>query len=67
LGLSDTLDSNHPLYQLAHAIDWREFERSFQVHYSKNKGALSKLIRLMVGLLSLKHIRSLSDESVVEQ
>jgi IS5 family transposase len=30
-------------------------------------GAPAKPIRLMVGLLILKHIRNLSDESVVEQ
>jgi IS5 family transposase len=66
-GLSDSLDSKHPLYQLAHALDWGKFERSFQVLYSENKGAPAKPIRLMVGLLLLKHIRNLSDESVVEQ
>lgn len=43
------------------------FEREFSPLYCPNNGAVAKPIRLMVGLLLLKHIRDLSDESVVEQ
>lgn len=35
--------------------------------YSQDKGRPAKPIRLMVGLLMLKHLRNVSDESVVEQ
>jgi IS5 family transposase len=63
----EQLDHRHPLYILAHHIRWRIFEDSFRKHYSEDFGAPAKPIRLMVALLILKHVRNLSDESVVEQ
>jgi IS5 family transposase len=63
----EQLDHSHPLYILAHHIRWRIFEDSFRKHYSEDFGAPAKPIRLMVALLILKHVRNLSDESVVEQ
>jgi IS5 family transposase len=66
-GLCDSLDSHHPLYELANTIKWESFETAFRPLYSEKKGAPAKPIRLMVGLLMLKHIRNLSDESIVEQ
>ena len=63
----EQLDHSHPLYILAHHIRWRIFEESFRKHYSEDFGAPAKPIRLMVALLILKHVRNLSDESVVEQ
>ncbi len=65
--LQSTLDQRHPLYILANKIDWQLFEDAFEPLYSKNHGRPGKPIRLMVGLLLLKHIRNISDESVVEQ
>ena len=64
---SDTLDQKHPLYILANKIDWGVFEKAFAPLYSARMGRSEKPIRLMVGLLMLKHIRNLSDEMVVEQ
>ena len=64
---SDTLDQNHPLYILSNKIRWEIFEESFEPLYCKDNGRPGKSIRLMVGLLMLKHIRNISDESVVEQ
>ena len=61
------LDPNDPLLKLASAIPWQEFEESFSIHYTAAAGAPSKPIRLMVGLLILKQLESLSDESVVLQ
>ena len=61
------LDPNDPLLQLAAAIPWQNFDQSFSKYYAKNIGAPSKPIRLMVGLLLLKSLRNLSDESVVFQ
>lgn len=65
--LSDLLNQQHPLYLLADKIDWQCFEDSFRYLYSQDNGRPAKPIRLMCGLLMLKHIRNLSDESVVEQ
>jgi IS5 family transposase len=63
----EQLDHAHPLYILAHRIRWQIFEDAFCKHYSEDFGAPAKPIRLMVSLLILKHVRNLSDESVVEQ
>lgn len=64
---SDTLNQKHPLFILSHKIDWTVFEKAFEPLYCPNNGRPAKPIRLMVGLLMLKHIRNISDESVVEQ
>ncbi len=61
------LDPNDPLLKLSSAIPWQDFEKEFAVHYSKDVGAPSKPIRLMVGLLLLKQLENLSDEKIVLQ
>ncbi len=65
--LGDSLNQKHPLYILAGKVDWQMFEREFSVLYCPDNGCPAKPIRLMVGLLILKHVRDLSDESIVEQ
>jgi IS5 family transposase len=65
--LNDTLDQKHPLYILSHTINWQLFETAFKPLYCDDNGRPAKPIRLMTGLLMLKHIRNISDESVVEQ
>jgi transposase, IS5 family len=62
----EQLSHQHPLYILANQIQWQIFEQTFAKFYS-DEGRPAKPIRLMVSLLLLKHIRNLSDESVVEQ
>ena len=62
----EQLSHRHPLYILAHKVQWEVFEKAFSKHYSDD-GRPAKPIRLMVSLVLLKHIRNLSDESVVEQ
>ena len=62
----EQLSHRHPLYILAHKVEWGVFEKAFEKHYS-DEGRPAKPIRLMVSLVLLKHIRNLSDESVVEQ
>jgi len=62
----EQLSHRHPLYILADKVQWDVFEKAFGQHYS-DEGRPAKPIRLMVSLLLLKHIRNLSDESVVEQ
>jgi len=65
--LSDMLNQSHPLYKLADKIDWAKFDTAFAPLYCQNNGRPAKPIRLMCSLLILKHLRNLSDESVVEQ
>jgi len=60
------LDSKDPLVALADSIDWGKFDRSFEKYYS-DEGKPAKPIRLMVGLLILKHLENLSDETLVLQ
>jgi transposase, IS5 family len=62
----EQLSHRHPLYILANKIDWNIFEEAFSKLYSE-EGRPAKPIRLMVSLLILKHVRNLSDESVVDQ
>ncbi len=62
----EQLSHSHPLYILANQINWNIFEDAFAKLYS-DEGRPAKPIRLMVSLLMLKHIRNISDESVVEQ
>jgi IS5 family transposase len=62
----EQLSHKHPLYILANQIKWEIFEDAFTKLYS-GEGRPAKPIRLMVSLLILKHIRNVSDETVVEQ
>ncbi len=62
----EQLSHRHSLYILANQINWDIFEEAFAKLYS-DEGRPAKPIRLMVSLLILKHIRNISDESVVEQ
>ena len=65
--LEDMLNHNHPLYKLANKINWRRFEEAFSPLYCRTNGRPAYPIRLMCGLLILKHLRNVSDESVVLQ
>lgn len=65
--LSDMLNQSHALYKLADEIDWGKFDNALEPLYCHDNGRPCKPIRLMCGLLILKHLRNLSDESVVEQ
>ena len=63
--LEQILNHNHPLFKLANAIEWFEFEEAFGKLYDPGQGRPAKPIRLMVGLHYLKHACDLSDEDVV--
>lgn len=65
--IEDQINLQHPLVILSQEIQWKIFEEAFTKLYSAKTGRPAKPIRLMVSLLMLKHIRNLSDESVVEQ
>jgi IS5 family transposase len=63
--LSDIIDTNHPLVQLADSIDWKSIEEDFSTLYPSTTGHPNKPIRLMVGLHYLRYMFNLSDESIV--
>lgn len=65
-GLAEQLDPKQPLYRLAEAIEWESFEKAYEDFYSK-EGRPAKPVRLMVGLLLLKHLENLSDEVVCDR
>ena len=65
--LETILDSKHQLFKLANMVDWSLFENSFAPLFCRDNGRPPKPIRLMVGLLMLKHLRNVSDEQVVAQ
>lgn len=57
---------DHPLVILAEQMPWEVFEKEFGELYCPDNGRPGLPIRMMVGLLLLKHIRGLSDEEIVE-
>lgn len=65
--LETMLDSKHPLFKLANKVDWSLIEKSFAPLFCADNGRPPKPIRLMTGLLILKHLRNVSDEQVVAQ
>jgi len=64
--LKEIINPNHELVVLSQQIDWSEFEDSFSPLYS-HTGQPGMPIRTMVGLLLLKRIYNLGDETVMEQ
>jgi IS5 family transposase len=64
--LSEFINPRHELCLLADGINWDDFELGFSRLYSA-MGAPAKPVRLMVGLLLLKQIYGLSDESVMAE
>lgn len=64
--ITDQLDSSHSLIALGQSIPWADLESTFADLYS-DKGRAAKPIRLMCGLLMLKQLYNLSDESMVAQ
>lgn len=65
--LETMLDSKHPLFKLANMVDWSLFENSFAPLFCADNGRPPKPIRMMTGLLMLKHLHNVSDEQVVAQ
>lgn len=63
--LDQILDRKHPLFRLAHVIEWAVFDERFGELYSEDQGRPAKATRLMVGLHYLKYANDLSDEEVV--
>lgn len=67
--LSQILNQEHPLYKLANNINWNIFYKIFQLKIYVNNDDLinSRLLRVMTGLIILKHIRNISSHSVISQ
>lgn len=65
--LDQILNKRHPLYHLAHQIDWSHLEKKFRTTYVDEVGRPGNPIRLMVGLHYLKHAFNESDESVMDR
>lgn len=64
--LSEFINPGHELCLLADKIDWTGFEEEFAGLYSR-VGCPAKPIRLMVGLLILKQVCNLADETVMAE
>jgi transposase, IS5 family len=63
--LKDFLNAVHPLYRLAGAVNWAQFERQFGKLYAEEMGRPALATRLVVGLHYLKYLYNVSDEVVV--
>jgi transposase, IS5 family len=61
------LSHEHPLFQLAEAIEWTSFETELGALYAEAVGRPGLPTRLLVGLHYLKYLFDESDESVVEK
>ncbi len=64
--LKDIINPKHEVAILSDRINWQDFEDSFSPLYS-HTGQPGTPIRTMVGLLLLKRIYNLGDETVIEQ
>lgn len=64
--LIESINPEHELCKLADEIKWEEFEGEFARLYSA-VGCPAKPVRLMVGLLILKQVYGLADETVMEE
>ena len=63
--LSIFIDLDHELCQLARTVNWEHIEKEVVVLYS-DTGRPAHPIRRMVGLLILKHLKNLSDETLMK-
>jgi IS5 family transposase len=64
--LADLINPQHELALPATAIDWNCFENEFKGFYSDKPSRPAMPIRLMVGVLMLKHLYDLGDERIPE-
>ena len=62
--LEQIIDMGHPLVRLAGKVDWTFLDRRLGEVYADGDGHPPLAIRLVAGLLILKHMHSLSDEAL---
>jgi len=60
------VDKNHEIIKIADAIDWASLSDRLAKFYCPDNGRPTKPSRAKVGLLMLKHLNGLSDETVVD-
>ena len=65
--LDKQLNQRHPLFKLAHIVNWQVSDKAFGKLHCPDNGSPDKSIRLMAGLQYLKHLQGLSDEQTVGQ
>jgi IS5 family transposase len=58
------INPRHELALLAGRIDWKYFDETFKKRYTEHNGRPSMPIRLMIGMLILKHLYNLGDEKI---
>jgi transposase, IS5 family len=63
--LTEILNHRHELFILAHQLNWARIEQELSACFAQDIGRPGVSIRLMTGLLYLKHAFNESDESVV--
>jgi IS5 family transposase len=64
--LKEFINMEHELVLLGNTIEWKKMEDEFSSLYSKT-GTPSKPVRLMAGLLILKQLYDLGDETIMEE
>lgn len=64
--LKEFINPNHPLVTLANKVPWIELEKEFSSLYSYT-GTPGKPVRLMAGLLILKQMYNLGDETLMPE
>lgn len=64
--LRDVVDPKHPLVILGNAIDWDVIEKKISPLFSQNNGRPALPIRMIVGLLYLKHAYDIGDGALLE-
>jgi len=62
--LADLINPKHDFVLLANNIDWTYFENEFKHLYSDKPSRRAMPIRLMIGVLILKHLCNLGDEKI---
>jgi IS5 family transposase len=56
------INPQHELALLANAVDRKRFDENFKKYYTEHNGRPSMPIRLMIGVLILKHLYNLGSE-----
>ena len=65
--LDQILDMNNKWIRLAHAIDWEDVRNRFGLPVSSKGGHPALDARLMIGLLIIKYVDNLSDETLCDR
>ena len=65
--IEDVVSSRNKLYRLANVVRWSEFEKAFFSSWAGDNVVERLPIRLMAGLLMVKHMRRMTDEGLLCQ